>query len=79
MDLNLSDFLPILQDFVCPQCRTAGRRKHREGQEIHLQCPECGCGWSYVETAIHLDIMTSLLSRGMSMRSLLQNIEKIYR
>ena len=78
LDLNLSDFFPVLQDFICPQCQTAGRKKQREGQEIYLQCPECGYRWSYTETAVHLDIMTRLLRNGMPLGGVLQNIEKIY-
>ncbi len=79
LDLNLYDFLPILQDFICPQCQTAGRNKQREDRKIHLQCPECGYRWSYLETAVHLDIMTNLLRGGISLRGLLQDIESIYR
>ncbi len=77
-DLNLSDFLPILQDFVCPQCQTAGRKKRREEQEIYLQCPECGYRWSYIETDVHLDIINTLLRCGMPLGRLLQHIEKAY-
>jgi hypothetical protein len=75
---DLSDFLPILQDFICPQCRTAGRKKRREGREIYMQCPACGYRWSYTETIVHLDIMTRLLCYDMPWGGVLQNVEEIY-
>lgn len=51
----------VLRDFICPSCKMAGRRLMKDGEQIYLQCPECGWRWSYIRTPAHLVVESHLI------------------